>query len=273
MPNDSRLEYPERIIWNYYEPIFEYEKIFYDIGWPWAGHKSFAYDFIANLKPNRIVELGTYKGTSLFAFCQAVKDHVLETEIIAVDTWEGDEHSGYYKEDIFQKICDIKNAFYCRLNLRLSRKLFDEAVTDFENNSIDLLHIDGLHTYEAVAHDFEKWLPKVKNEGIIFFHDINVGEGDFGVYKLWDRLKEKYSTIEFYHSFGLGILFVSKEIAGYFLKYQKEWQMHYSYIYETRKNLDIFTNEQLKQEIKAMKLSKFWKLRNIYVKLFKGDFG
>ena len=98
------------------------------------------------------------------------------------------------------------------MKINLIRKTFDEAVLGFKDDSIDILHIDGLHTYEAVKHDFETWLPKVNQNGIVLFHDIKVGEDDFGVYKLWEELKKKYATIEFFQSFGLGVLFLNKSL-------------------------------------------------------------
>lgn len=36
---------------------------------------------------------------------------------------------------------------------------------------IDFLFIDGDHSYEAIKRDWEDWLPKVKNNGIIAVHD------------------------------------------------------------------------------------------------------
>ncbi len=42
---------------------------------------------------------------------------------------------------------------------------------EVEKKPIDLLFIDGDHTYDAVKKDFEDWLPFVKKGGHILFHD------------------------------------------------------------------------------------------------------
>ena len=231
--------------WQYFEPKYEYEQSFFDLGWPWSGHKYFAYDLIRNIEPNLVVELGTLRGTSLFSISQAIKDEKLSANIYAVDTWKGDEHTGYYNNEVWKSVNEIKRKYYKDLNIHLVRSTFDEAIVNFEDKSIDVLHIDGLHTYEAVKHDFENWLQKVHNNGIILFHDINVGEADFGVYKLWDELKRKYITVEFTQSFGLGVLFKNKAMGETFAKYNKKWQMHYSYINELNKNVYITNSETI----------------------------
>lgn len=241
----------------FFNPKFEYEKIFPDLEWPWAGHKYFAYDLVRNIKPRTIVELGTHKGTSFFSMCQAVKDGQLNCNLYAIDSWEGDKQAGFYDDTIFNEVKEIKNKFYKPLKIDLIKKYFDDALSKFEDNSIDLLHIDGLHTYEAVKHDFDNWMPKVKKNGIIMFHDIAEKKEDFGVYKLWDELKVKYNSLEFYHSHGLGVIFLKPQQNNIFC-FPDIWSHYYDKIFNfniSQNNLKISIEKINKFEIENQNLS------------------
>jgi hypothetical protein len=171
-----------------------------------VGHLPFAAWLIQEVKPKIFVELGTHSGNSYFTFCQSVAASGIDTKCFAVDTWVGDEHAGNYQEDIFQKVNAHNENFYSKFS-KLLRCTFDNALSSFADESIDLLHIDGLHTYEAVCHDFKTWLPKLAPGAIVIFHDIKVYEHGFGVHKLWQELQKGYpNNIEFAHSHGLGVI-------------------------------------------------------------------
>jgi glycosyltransferase involved in cell wall biosynthesis/GT2 family glycosyltransferase len=221
--------------WTYFDPTFESEVILNDLDSAWAGHRYFAYDLIANLKPKTVVELGTHRGTSFFAFCQAVKDQKLDCSVYAVDNWKGDPHASFYGEEVYDLVKDITNKFYSSLQTHFLRMNFDEAVDRFDDKSIDLLHIDGYHTYEVVRHDFGTWISKISDNGFILFHDTSEKKDDFGVFRFWDELKKKYKTIEFYHSHGLGILIRNPHAKIIFPVLQDVWTKYYSLYYNAKK--------------------------------------
>ncbi|MGK2864447.1 MAG: glycosyltransferase, partial [Chitinophagaceae bacterium] len=178
----------------------------------WTEHIPFAFWIIEVLKPKITVELGVHTGTSYFSFCQAVKRLNMDAVCYGVDTWKGDEHSGLYEEEVYSKVLDYNNEKYSEFST-LIRSSFDEAKDYFIDGSIDLLHIDGLHTYDAVRHDYENWFPKLSADAIVVFHDINVRERNFGVFRLWEELKQQYRSFQFDFGHGLGILAIG-EVAG-----------------------------------------------------------
>jgi len=171
----------------------------------WIEHLPFAFWLIENLRPGTVVELGVYNGTSYFSFCQAIDRLDLSTKSFAIDTWQGDEHAGFYSDAVYDKVNSYNKDHYAKFST-LIRSTFDEARRYFEDGTVDLLHIDGLHTYEAVKHDFETWLPALSPNAIVVFHDINVREREFGVFRFWNELKAKYDHFEFDFGSGLGII-------------------------------------------------------------------
>lgn len=177
----------------------------------WQQHIPFAMYLVDLVRPRLIVELGTHYGDSYCAFCQAVDELDLEVRCYAVDTWRGDAHTGYYGKRVLENLRAHHDPLYTSFS-NLLQSTFDDAVERFRDGSIDLLHIDGFHTYEAVRHDFHTWRPKLSDRGVVLLHDTAEHGEDFGVWKLWEELRTEYPHLEFTHGHGLGVVGIGKSL-------------------------------------------------------------
>lgn len=184
----------------------------------WVGHIPFAYLAVDLLRPDCIVELGTHSGNSYLAMCQAVRALNLSTRCWAVDTWHGDSHAGHYGEQVYQSLRARHDPRYGEFST-LVRACFDDAVLGMPERSIDLLHIDGLHTYEAVKHDFETWLPKLSGQAVVLLHDIATDDNGFGARRFFDELSQRYPCFDFLHSHGLGVVAVGEALPAAFASF------------------------------------------------------
>ena len=67
--------------------------------------------------------------------------------------------------------------FKTRVSLQKTTSV--EAAPTVEDNSLDFVYIDALHTYEAVLSDLNAWYPKVRKGGLVTGHDVS-----------WDGVRE-----------------------------------------------------------------------------------
>ena len=170
----------------------------------WTDHLHFGYDAVATLRPRLLVELGTDRGESYFCFCQSVVENNTGTRCFAVDNWRGDLHVGGYDEATYRQVAAYNDEHYREFSTLL-RSDFDAAAVQFEDKSIDLLHLDGLHTEDAVRQDLSRWLPKLRPGGILLVHDVTVRNRGFGVWKVWEELGARGRSFTFQVGPGLGL--------------------------------------------------------------------
>ena len=173
---------------------------------PWAGHRQFLYDYVRNIRPGSFLELGVYHGCAFFTCCQAAWDEGLDwMRLTAVDNWLGNDNDGYYGEDVYETFLTVARTCYSGLAIHPVRKPFAEAVSEVAPASIELLHIDGCHTYDAVAADYAAYLPKLAEEGVVLLHDVFTER--HGSTRFWRELSAGHPTLLFEHCFGLGLVF------------------------------------------------------------------
>ncbi|MFX0035966.1 MAG: class I SAM-dependent methyltransferase [Candidatus Hermodarchaeota archaeon] len=162
------------------EEIIEFLKLYYKI------------------KPKIILEIGTYDGGTLSFLTRCASEDAI---LITIDLPSARAGRSYSPIKIpFYRSFKLKNQKIYFLRLDSHKPIAKKKVKKIlKKKKLDVLFIDGDHTYKGVKQDFEDFCPFVKKEGLIAFHDIveHSVELNCGVYKLWNELKKKYNYKEF----------------------------------------------------------------------------
>ena len=115
---------------------------------------------------NVCIEVGSYKGRSTVVLLEVAK------HVNAVDYFRS-HVNGQCQMDYYTTLDDFKENTSGAENLTIWIGSSLHAVRDFDDDSVDLVFIDALHTYEAVLCDIVAWYNKLKMGGIYCFHDYS----------------------------------------------------------------------------------------------------
>jgi MMP 1-O-methyltransferase len=107
-----------------------------------------------------IVEIGSWKGKSTICLARGSREGS-GVRVFAVDP-HADYRHGEFKDNIDRaEIADLVTPV---------KGLSQDVVEDFDE-PIELLFVDGSHEENDVRNDFDQWVPKVVEGGIVAFHD------------------------------------------------------------------------------------------------------
>jgi len=152
--------------------------------------------------PKTVVEIGTARGGTLWFWCRIASPDAL---IVSVDLPGGQFGGGYGVREVPRLVGHAENEQDIQLLAGNSHspKMLEAVKGLVGDRGVDLLHIDGDHTYEGVKQDWEMYSPLVNQDGIVVFHDIVEYTalpqfiGVCQVDRLWDELKSEYAHEEF----------------------------------------------------------------------------
>ena len=203
--------------------------------WPVAqklGEITKLQELLQDYEIKKVLEIGTYRGGTAMLWANIVAPE--EGHVFCADMrfdWGSFHDHGY---------ANIENKTYRRQVYNDSP--YEKFITEIQGDThdsefvknlcaqvgeVDLLFIDGDHSYEGVKQDFENYSALVKNGGYIVFHDILETsyhkQNGCNVSQFWNEIKNKYASYEFIDpkdypgcpadSMGIGVLKMS-EIVG-----------------------------------------------------------
>lgn len=171
----------------------------------WKGHGAFADWLVKKIRPQVTVDLGVDHGFSTFCFGAPKIGHVY-----GVDSFEGDPCAG--ERDVmttYWTVLNLQEQLGLNSNITFIRSYFDDLAKIW-NKPINILHIDGDHSYEAVKNDFLTWSRFMKDDGVILMHDTCVQDPRFGVNKFFEEIP--YPKLTFTHTHGLGVVTHNTEL-------------------------------------------------------------
>jgi cephalosporin hydroxylase len=169
---------------------------------------------VAEVKPKVVLEIGTYRGGTLFVLSRLSAP---DATIISVDlpTTTLGPLIRSIQEPIFKRFTRPGQKLHLLRENSHEAKTVARISEILAGKKLDLLFVDGDHSYAGVKSDFEMYSPFVRNGGLVVFHDAagNPWRETLGASNFWDEVKGSYQSMEIIHergphSMGIGVLWI-----------------------------------------------------------------
>lgn len=149
---------------------------------------------IQERRPKFLMEIGTAKGGTLFLHSRSADDFA---QLISVDLMGGAFGGGYapWRQWLYRKFARAQQRIDLIQDDSHSVDTYEKVKALLKGNLLDVLFIDGDHTYQGVKTDFEMYKNLVRKGGLIALHDIaKAREESCDVDRFWHEIKTKYSS-------------------------------------------------------------------------------
>jgi predicted O-methyltransferase YrrM len=167
--------------------------------------------YMAALRPRVVMEIGTASGGTLFLLARAATPDAL---LISLDLPGGSFGGGYraWRKPLYHSFARENQRIILLRGDSHDLALANRVRAILAGRPIDVLFIDGDHSYEGVKADFENYSPLVRPGGLIAFHDIvPTAQEEVTVSYFWKEISARLPSIEFIErpdqqSYGIGVL-------------------------------------------------------------------
>lgn len=165
------------------------------------------------IQPKNILEVGTAHGGNLFLLTKIAGDG---GKIISLDLPGGEFGGGYFarKKALYNNFVTGAQKMFLIRGDSHSQNSLNEVIKNLDGEKVDVLFIDGDHTYNGVKSDFEMYSHLVRPGGIIGFHDIGKTPSvEYGTEQFWNEVKNNFKHVEIIDDqnrlgYGIGVLFI-----------------------------------------------------------------
>lgn len=127
------------------------------------GRKALALT-MADMGLTKGVEIGCRYGASALLW----KEHIPDLKLICIDPYRAYHRVSQERQDLIYAGA-LENAQ--KAGFDILRKPSLEVLDNFVDGSLDWVHIDGDHTFDAAVQDIIRWAPKVREGGLVLVHD------------------------------------------------------------------------------------------------------
>lgn len=152
----------------------------------------------AEPRPKRVMEIGSYRGGTLFCSCRLAAPDAL---VISLDLPGGQYGAGYpaWKRRLYSAFAQPGQTLHLIRGDSHQAASLEQVKRLLGGDRLDFLFIDGDHRYVGVKQDFEMYAPLVRSGGWVAFHDVipNPRSPTIEVYRFWDEIKARYEHREF----------------------------------------------------------------------------